>query len=226
MPETSADVWEERYGSARVWSGQANPALVHHVSDLEPGTALDLGSGEGADALWLAERGWRVTGVDVSATALARAAAHAEERGARVAWVEADLAEWEPEATYDLVTSFFLHSPVNFPRAQILRNAAAAVAPGGVLLTVGHASFPPWSRHHHESHHPDPTEPPSEAAGGEAGPRFPTIAQTISEAGLGRGWDLLVADNLPREVTGPEGQRATILDSVVKARRREQPRSE
>lgn len=204
--ETSAAVWEARYGEAPVWSGRPNAALVQHAGGLRAGRALDLGCGEGADAIWLAERGWEVTGVDVSATALARARAHAQERGVHVRWVETDLAEWQADAQYDLVTAFFLHSPVNFPRAQILHAAASAVSPGGVLLIVGHADFPPWSRHHHEdAEHEHPT--------------FPTISETIAEAGLTRGWELAVAAELPRLVTGPEGQEATIHDTVVKARR-------
>lgn len=203
---TSAQVWEERYSEAPVWSGKPNHSLVQHTADLTPGRTLDLGCGEGADAIWLAERGWEVTGVDVSATALARAAEHATEKGVHVTWQERDLAAWAPEAVFDLVTSFFLHSPVNFPRAQILQNAAGAVAPGGVLLLVGHADFPPWSSHHDEDHDH---------------PTFPTVAETIAEAGLDAGWEILVAGDLPRDVTGPEGQTATIHDAVVKARRKQ-----
>ena len=205
---TSAQVWEERYAQERVWSGRPNHALVTYAGDLAPATALELGCGEGADAIWLAERGWRVTGVDVSPTALARAADHARERGVTVTWVEVDLAEWHTTEIYDLVTAFFLHSPVNFPRAQILSRAAQAVAPGGVLLIVGHANFPPWSRHHH-----DEADPHSR-------PTFPTIDETIQEAGIDHGWEILAAETAPREVTGPDGQSATIHDTVVKARRR------
>lgn len=207
--QTSADVWEERYGDAPVWSGNPNAALVANTAGLTPGRALDLGCGEGADAIWLAEHGWQVTGIDVSATALTRACARASARRVEVEWVQADLAAWEPSESYDLVTSFFLHSRVRFPRARILANAAAAVAPGGVLLIVGHAEFPPWATHHKDHDHGAPT--------------FPTIAETIAEAGLEAGWDLLVAGTEPREVRGPEGQRATIRDTVLKARRRDEP---
>jgi methylase of polypeptide subunit release factors len=67
--------WEERYrSSSAVWSGRPNAQLVEEAGDLPLGSALEVGSGEGADALWLAARGWRVTGVDFSATALERAA--------------------------------------------------------------------------------------------------------------------------------------------------------
>lgn len=211
---TSAEVWEERYAPSRVWSGQPNHSLVAQTQDLPPGTALELGSGEGADAIWLAEQGWEVTAVDVSATALARAAEHAAERGVSPTWVEADVAHWHPQGTYDLVTAFFLHSPVDFPRAEIFARAAGAVAPGGVLLIVGHADFPPWSRHH-EEHHASGEHRPGE----HNHPQFATVEETISEAGLGEGWEILLAGNLPREVTAPDGSEAIIHDSVVKARR-------
>jgi len=207
--QTSAEVWEARYGEAQVWSGKPNAALVDHAGDLPAGRALDLGCGEGADAIWLAEQGWDVTGVDVSATALGRARAHAQERGVQVRWIETDLAEWQANGEYDLLTSFFLHSPVNFPRAQILQAAASAVAPGGVLLVVGHADFPPWSSHHEEADHDHPT--------------FPTVSETITEAGLATGWELVVTAELPRGVTGPDGHEATIHDTVVKARRLADP---
>lgn len=197
---TTTQVWEERYRDNPVWSGNPNAALVAHVSELTGETSLDLGCGEGADAIWLAQRGWQATGVDVSPTALARAQQAAEERGVSPTWVEADLAHWEPEATYDLVTSFFLHSPVNFPRAQILRRAAKAVAPGGHLLVVGHAEFPPWSSHSQDGDHDHPT--------------FPTVEETIDEAQVGE-WEAIVTDLEPRLVTSPEGQQATIRDVVV-----------
>lgn len=209
---TSAHVWEERYAPARVWSGEPNHTLVTQTQDLPPGTALDLGCGEGADAIWLAQRGWKVTGVDVSATALARAAEHAALGGVAPTWIEADLAHWRAETTYDLVAAFFLHSPVAFPRAEIFTRAAAAVTTGGVLLIVGHADFPPWSRFHEE--------PGAPARPGEHGrPNFATVEETIREAGLTDDWQILVADEQPRTVTSPDGIEAVINDTVVKARR-------
>jgi SAM-dependent methyltransferase len=143
--------WEGRYREReQIWSGRPNRALVDVLDSIgvTPGTALDLGSGEGADSIWLAEQGWTVTGVDISTTALSRAEVHASDRGVaeRIDWQQADLAEWIPSAEYDLVSACFLHSPVAFPREEVLRRAATAVAPGGYLLVVGHASFPSWSR--------------------------------------------------------------------------------
>src|SRR5487761_1878094 len=107
-----------------------------------PGTALDAGAGEGADAIWLAERGWQVTAVDVSGVALGRAAGHAAKAGdevaARIRWQHEDLLEWTPpERAYDLVTSQYLHLPGAF-RHTLFARLAAAVRDGGTLLIVGH----------------------------------------------------------------------------------------
>ena len=96
---SAAEVWDEKYRSrARIWSGEPNPQLIAEAAPLPPGTALDLGCGEGADAIWLASRGWKVTAVDVSAVALERAEAHAQERGqgGNIKWVRQDLATWVP----------------------------------------------------------------------------------------------------------------------------------
>src|SRR4051794_28076387 len=95
--QLTARFWDERYGSAdRIWSGKPNPQLVAVAADLEPGTALDAGSGEGADAHWLAAHGWRVTALDVSAVALERAAAHGPPEVA-ITWQQADLTVWRPD---------------------------------------------------------------------------------------------------------------------------------
>jgi SAM-dependent methyltransferase len=202
-----SDFWDGFYAERdKVWSGRPNGALVREVSNLRPGTAVDLGCGEGADAIWLAARGWEVTGVDVSEVALGRAARHAEAEGVagRIDWQRLDLAEWTADRRFDLVSVQFLHSPTELPRNRILEAAAAAVAPGGTLLIVGHESFPPWSRH------PEPEEP------------LPTAPEVAAGLGLGQpGWELETADSLEREVTGPDGQTATLADSVLRARRLE-----
>lgn len=141
--------WQERYAGASVWSGQANPVLVQAATALTAGRALDLGCGDGSDALWLAERGWAVTTVDISATALARVAARATaaaEAGmsGRVRAERHDLAATFPAGAFDLVSAHYLLSPVDFERAPVFAAAAAAVAPGGTLLIVDHAELPPW----------------------------------------------------------------------------------
>ena len=121
--------WNERYSCTdALWSGNPNRYLVREASGLPPGTALDVGCGEGADVLWLAGRGWRVTGVNLSTVALGRAARHAAEAGpgiaARVDWVHADLIGWDPGAArYDLVSSQYIHLP---PRERARRCCAAS----------------------------------------------------------------------------------------------------
>ncbi len=110
---SSREYWEERYESTqRVWSGKPNPQLVATAVDLPAGTVLDIGSGEGADAIWLASRGWQVTGVDVSQAALDRAAGHAGDAGVQVTWRQADVTTWDPApAQFDLVSAQYVHLP-------------------------------------------------------------------------------------------------------------------
>lgn len=139
-----AAAWDERYRSApAVWSGRPNPVLVTEAADLHPGTALDVGAGEGADAIWLAARGWHVTALDISTVALERAAGHARAAGdgvtGRTLWQQADVSAWTPQRSYDLVSAHFMHLPAA-QRDVLHRQLAAAVAPGGTLLVVGHAS--------------------------------------------------------------------------------------
>ena len=136
------EFWDERYGSTdRVWSGRPNAALVAEATDLPPGTALDVGCGEGADAIWLAGRGWRVTATDVSDVALRRGAAHDPAR--LIDWQRVDLRDWEPDGPgYDLVSAqFVLHFPAELhpERDRLFARLAAAVAPGGQLVVVGHS---------------------------------------------------------------------------------------
>lgn len=130
--------WDEMYaGRDRNWSGNANPVLVQQVSDLAPGRALDVGCGEGDDARWLAAKGWAVTASDISSVALDRAASLTE-RDAPIDWVHADyLASPPPAGSFDLVSVHFFAIPT--ARSEAARGIADAVAPGGVLLVVGHA---------------------------------------------------------------------------------------
>ena len=146
--------WEERYsGDEQMWSGRPNPQLVAEASRLTPGTALDVGCGEGGDVIWLARQGWRVTGADFSAAGLARAARHAAEAGVSdlTAWWQVDARTFEADGrSFDLVTSHYLHPP-DGGMVEVTRRLAGAVAPGGHLLVVGHA---PSDSHHQldESH--------------------------------------------------------------------------
>lgn len=203
--------WEERYASRpQVWSGRANQVLVDLVSGFAPRTALDLGCGEGGDAVWLAQQGWQVTAVDISTTAVERGRAAAADLGVpadRITWVAQDLAEWSPGGTFDLVSAFFLQSPVELPRDEILRRAAGAVAPGGYLLLVTHAAPPPWATaldsHHHDFHTPEE--------------ELEALGLHLTE------WEALVAETRRRSATGPDGQPAELEDAIVLARRHSSP---
>ncbi|WP_433292157.1 class I SAM-dependent methyltransferase [Actinoplanes sp. CA-030573] len=206
--------WDERYReSDRIWSGNPNEALVAEVADLPPGRALDLGCGEGADAVWLAKRGWQVTAVDISGVALERAAAHARDAGVTVTFERHDLTQTFPEGAYDLVSVQFLHSWQEFDREKVLRRAAESVAAGGVYLIEGHMDHGPF-RHegHQEGNHESNHEGHHEV-------RFPTPDEVITSLDLGAGWEVLTAEIHPRTQTGPDGAPAKRTDATVKLRR-------
>jgi SAM-dependent methyltransferase len=201
------EYWETFYRDRDlVWTGKPNELLVREVAHLTPGTALDLGCGEGGDALWLAAQGWLVTAVDVSTTALARGAARATDAGvaARIDWQRHDLARSFPTGSFDLVSAQFLHSSVAVEgeREGILARAAEAVAPGGVLLVIGHAEWPTWLR----------DNPPVDY-------RFPTNADVLATLDPDRRWVVEVDEAVERELTGPEGQHGTRADYVLRLRR-------
>ncbi|WP_326590862.1 SAM-dependent methyltransferase [Streptomyces sp. NBC_01294] len=205
-PGTAAgeEFWDGRYEeSDRIWSGEANAMLVHEASGLAPGRALDLGCGEGGDAVWLARRGWTVTGTDISGVALGRAAEHAAEAGVadRVSFARHDLTESFPQGEFDLVSACFLHNYGDFPRDVVLRTAAAAVAPGGTLLVVGHAGWAPWQEDREEAHFPTPEE--------VLGQLEPVTA----------GWEVLRAEETERVQEQPDGTPGTRTDNVVRVRR-------
>lgn len=202
--------WEARYaGAAPIWSGAVNATTADVLESMPPGRALDLGCGEGGDAIWLAGRGWRVTGVDISPTATARGAAAADAAGVadRIAWIAADLADWVPDGGYDLVTASFLHSTVALPRTAILRRAASAVVPGGHLLIVSHAAPPPWHRPEDHDHgpHRDPLRSPEE--------------ELVELALPADDWVTVLAETRRRRATGPDGAPAHLDDGVLLLRR-------
>jgi SAM-dependent methyltransferase len=133
--------WDDRYtGRELIWSIEPNVFLARFAADLPPGRALDLACGEGRNAVWLAERGWEVTGVDYSAVALAKAREMATARSVEARWVEANLLDYRPPVrAFDLVMVLYLHLPAA-QRREVLRRAAGAVASGGFLFVVGHDS--------------------------------------------------------------------------------------
>lgn len=193
--------WEDRYRESQaLWSGRANPTLVAEAAGLAPGRALDVGCGEGGDALWLAGQGWQVTGLDWSQVALGRAAEHAASAGltGSVEWVQGDVDTWRPPpGSYDLVSAHFLH-PTAAARGPLLARLAAAVAPGGTLLWVGH----PYDRERAERWGAD---------------RFATAHEVAAELDPAA-WEVLVAMHRPRAHAGDGHHHEG--DEVLRARRR------
>jgi 2-polyprenyl-3-methyl-5-hydroxy-6-metoxy-1,4-benzoquinol methylase len=134
-----AEEWDRRYeASELVWTAGPNQFVAEQLADLPPGRALDLAAGEGRNAIWLAEQGWRVTAVDFSRVALDKGARLAAQRGVELDWVVADVLRYQPEAGgYDLVLLSYLQLPAD-QMATVLHTSAGALAPGGTLLVVGH----------------------------------------------------------------------------------------
>ncbi|MFF4867710.1 MULTISPECIES: bifunctional 2-polyprenyl-6-hydroxyphenol methylase/3-demethylubiquinol 3-O-methyltransferase UbiG [unclassified Streptomyces] len=198
------DEWDNRYSERhQLWSGQPNGALVAEVADLSPGRALDVGCGEGADAIWLARSGWDVTALEVSGVALARAAAHARDAGADVRWVHAGLAEAAlPPGSFDLVSAQY-PALLRTPDSAAERALLDAVAPGGVLLLVHHAGMD----EHHAERQDDAFDPADYV--------WPSMVAAL----LGDDWRIEADEERPRVV--PEGGAGAhhTHDVVLRARR-------
>ncbi|MEU7571044.1 class I SAM-dependent methyltransferase [Micromonospora sp. NPDC049240] len=201
-----ARFWDERYGQAeRIWSGRVNPVLAEVAADLPPGTVLDLGSGEGGDAVWLATRGWHVTAVDISTVALERLAVEAARADVadRITTARHDVTRDFPAGRFDLVSAQFFQSPLVLPRDQVLPRAAGAVAPGGRLLVVEHGAPPPWSGLDADD------------------PRFASPERILAAIDLDPdGWRIERLGAARRTATGPDGHPGELVDHVVLAHRR------
>jgi SAM-dependent methyltransferase len=198
------DFWDERWSEVlrehpeQIAQRPPNAYLTETVDSIAPGRALDAGCGHGSEALWLAVQGWRVTAVDFSKTALAHGRSRAESLGPkiaeRIAWIEGDLAIWTPEpGRYDLVSSLYLH--VAGSVEEMVSRLATGVAPGGILLLVGHL----------------PVDPVTGAETSAAGQVQVTVdaAATLDS----RRWQMLIAEERPRAAAG------TGFDAVICARR-------
>lgn len=200
-----ARYWEEHYsGQDQVWSGRVNPVLTEVAAELPVGTALDLGCGEGADAVWLAGMGWRVTAVDISATALERTEAAAERAGvaSRVTCERHDLVTSFPAGEFALVSAHFLQSPLEFPRPEVLKAACLSVELAGRLLIVDHGAPPPWASEDHA--HAD----------------FPTVHETYDNLDLiPDRWRVERLEAKRREAVGPSGETGVLLDNIILLRR-------
>jgi SAM-dependent methyltransferase len=197
-----SEAWDRRYaGSELVWTAQPNRFLVSEAAGLAPGRALDVACGEGRNAVWLAEQGWRATGVDFSEVALGKARALAESRGVEVGWVRADVVTHRAEEqAYDLVIVFYLQLREE-ARRQALRAAADAVAVGGTLLLVAHDS--------------------SNLTEGYGGPQSPAVLYAGADVAAdldGSGLVIEQAGVVQRPVETPEGERIA-LDVLVRAHR-------
>jgi SAM-dependent methyltransferase len=198
--------WNVKHGEgALLFGAEPNRFLVAEVAELSPGRALDLACGSGRNAVWLAARGWQVTGVDFSDVALEQARALAVEREVEVEWLEGDLLEWEPaDRAYDLVVVLYLQVPAA-ERRRILACAAAAVAPGGTLLVVGHDL--------------------ENLNGGHGGPKDPRVLFTADEVAAELdGLEIEKAERVLRPVETEEGE-VQAIDALVRARRSPSSRS-
>jgi SAM-dependent methyltransferase len=184
---------------------RVNPRLAEIAGPLAPRAALDLGCGTGGDALWLADRGWRVTAVDISAAAVASLRRQADRAGAPVTALRLDLAEDAlvlPAGSFDLVSAQYLHTPFPLDRPRALRTAAASLNPGGRLAIVDHGSTAPWSWNQ------DPDL------------YYPTPSEVAAELALDPAeWSIEHADSPRRQATGPGGHTATVIDHVLVIRR-------
>lgn len=198
---SDAAFWDQKYRQHHgAWDSEPNPFLAQDIAGLEPGTALDVGCGEGSDAIWLAGHGWQVTAVDISNVALARA--RAADVARQVSWLQADVLDWQPPAAaFDLVTTHFLHIPPA-GRPALFGRLALAVRPKGMLLVVAHHV--------------------SDLETSIGRPPIPDLYFTADEVAAlltpGR-WEVLFGGTRPRSATDREGRAVTIHDMVLKAQR-------
>lgn len=194
--------WNQRYDTTElVWTAEPNRFLVAETSSLAPGRALDLGAGEGRNAVWLAQHGWQVTAVDFSDVGLAKAARLAAAADVEVVTVCADVADYTPDpGGFDLVAVLYLHLPADL-RADVHRRAVAGVAPGGTLLVVGHDT--------------------TNLTDGHGGPQDPDVLFSPEDVAADLAGSGLVVDRaarVHRTVDTPDGERVAI-DALVRSHR-------
>ena len=200
-PGFARDDWNARYAQKEyLWTAAPNRRFAEEVAGLAPGRALDLACGEGRNAVWLAERGWEVTGVDFSDVALVKAAQLATSRGVEVEWVVADVLDDDPVAgAFDLVVVLYLQLPGE-AMLRAIRGAASAVAPGGTLLVLGHDS--------------------ANIADGHGGPKDPAVLYTADDlVPLLEGLTIEHAGPVRRTVALDQGGEAVAIDAFVRVRR-------
>lgn len=198
--------WNQRYATTNlVWTAEPNRFLVAETTSLAPGTALDLGAGEGRNAVWLAQQEWRVTAVDFSDVALAKASEMAAAAAVQVSTVCADVAHYTPDpGGFDLVAILYLHLPADL-RREVYGRAGVGVAAGGTLVVVGHDT--------------------TNLTDGHGGPQDPLVLfspDDIVEDLAGAGLVVERADRVQRIVPTADGDRVAI-DALVRARRPSKP---
>ncbi len=194
--------WDARYAAAPdlVWTAEPNRFVVAELAGLAPGRALDLAAGEGRNAVWLAGRGWRVIAVDFSAVAVGRGRRLARERGVDVTWLVADVSAYAPPpGGFDAVLVAYLHLPAG-DRAGVLARTAAALAPGGTLLVVGHDR--------------------ANLTSGVGGPQDPAVLYTPEEIVAELDGLRIDRAETARRPVPTDGSVAQALDAVVVAARR------
>jgi SAM-dependent methyltransferase len=191
--------WDERYSTSElIWTGQANQFVERHLADLVPGTAIDLGAGEGRNAVWLAQRGWSVTAVDFSQVGLDKALRLADQHDVTIAVERADATTWTPTAPVDLVVLSYLQLPTDERRA-VLEHAATWLTPGGTLFVIAHDR--------------------SNVTDGYGGPPSAEVCYTVDETVTAlEGLEIVTAEVAERHVDTPEGTKVA-LDTLVIARR-------
>jgi SAM-dependent methyltransferase len=191
--------WDERYATSDlIWTGRANQFVEEHLVDLTPGAAIDLGAGEGRNAVWLATRGWTVTAVDFSDVGLAKADRLAADHGVDVTTERADATAWVPEEPVDLVVLSYLQLPSDQQRV-VLEHAATWLRPGGTLLVIAHDR--------------------SNVTDGYGGPPSPEVCYTVEDTVAPLDvLDVTTAEIVERHVDTPDGTKIA-LDTLVIARR-------
>ncbi len=199
-PQNAQGFWDDMYTNRIAsWRGNPNVHLVNHVQNLTPGNALDIGCGDSGDAIWLAQQGWQVISVDISPVVLARAKELSVENkvDTSITYEQYDLTQTFPDGNFDLISAQFFHSPIEFDRTNVLRQAANKLNPDGILLIVDHGAAPPWSDHHdHE---------------------FPSGKDIFDELGLDANQFGVEIDELVRrESKSPDGEPAILFDNIIK----------
>ena len=191
--------WDARYrSSSRLFSGQPNATLVAETADIPLGRALDIGCGEGADAIWLADRGWEVTALDIAPTALHRAAQTEPDQFRRITWVQGDITlDPPPEGPFDLVTMHYIPL-LNIAADRVLPRLVRTVGPGGTLLFVTHDIRGLEAR-------------------GDGDPGRYSQPDDVAQQ-LGPDWRIIVKEKRPRRGTAQRGTRHT-HDAILRAQR-------